>query len=1058
MPTLELIELVEPATVTSGGSGAPASGTVETWDFTGTLPAIGTNQQFRLLDTADKGDLSGYETVLATANASGALTVTRGADGTTPKAHSSGFRIIPVITPAALDGRYLNAQSGGFTIGTVDFYESLTDTHPMLTLDAGGITSSQSPSATPISAGAFNFIGSGASVPTLYVQDATGAAAGTPLAWFADHSANAIAWLRNSGGFAIVDNIASTNGVNSIPPITIGRSGGTGYGWGLTLNSLASPVVTPSLGSGGSLSASTEYFYTVVPVRADGAQGVGIEVHDTTTSLNKTIVLAWPHVGGANEYLVYRSTVSGSYGSTSLVGTVLEGPSGASLTFSDNGITATTGSPNATNAALGAIAAPINTTFSGDAVAYGFVGNPNIGMAYDTTNGLRLNANGGTINIGAGSALGGFWTYAETITAGESSEQVANTQYVQSSMVRRDLINRATVNVMDYGADNTFSPTNLSAGVSTTAFEDAYAALPTRSFPAYSFASSTYSSVTLPVGRFEIPSGGYNLDQLWKGENYDFGPFVEVVGVGGRGSAILYYTGGGASRIVIQATNPYNADPLNVGDNPATVTSPQGTGTYPAFGFQRDTVAGSIKNLVIDGSLMTLSGSYTPTYNSSGVITNAPMGMMIAGGESYELDVIVRNWNFPTYGQGIAIAIQGFSNNGGFSGSGFSSWTESGRYKTFTVNCDVHVAYMGGASSSNSRSFNNTIGDHRIDCWPGQIAVLLDSGALLYHSHLSLYGVLYCQMPISKVAIPAGSYSLGSPLGAISAYPLPAYYNGMQITVGSITGIIQGAVEGGTTAVWAPFPTGTGYLFQIVPINGSGVIASGTLGSTQNASMVTVSPPGPPAYFPRNYALTIAQLGFDQGGTAGVPKLISGSLDILMESNAPYIGNIATSAALTASTTYGPGATNPIPATVHKGIIAGTSFTITGDPNNNVFICAANAPAGSTSVEVESITIPSGGTIASGGTFVLNIPTNCLPGSIFLDDDAGGKLDVSNSHLDLTGGGQSFKGVHTTSGNFTTGFNFNGVTAGDPNLTSGGAEEILQMSTVITSPHSTTAH
>lgn len=1023
MPSLELIELVEAATVTTGGSSAPASGTIETWDFSGALPAIGANRQFRIMDEADRGNVSGYETMLATANASGVLTVTRGADGTTPKSHSSGFKIIPVVTPAALDNRYLDAENGGFTLGTVDFYDALTDANPVLSISPSGIQSAQSGSATPISAGAFNFVGNGIA-PTLYIQDATGSTTGANLLELADHTGAPIAWFQNSGGFSIVDKIQSVNGVNSVPSMTFGRSGGTGNGWGLTLNTLAAPVVTPSLGSGGALSASTEYFYTVVPVRHDGAQGIGLEVHDTTTSGNKTIVLTWPHIGGAATYLVYRSTISGTYGSTALVGTVTDNAFSGSVTFSDNGITPATGSPN-------------SAAMTGN--AFGLM---------STTDTLAEIGWDGTMRSYA--SLGITLGINPLPTTTDAGAVVLNAYGVASAMINADLVWKATVNVVAFGADNTFSPTNLTAAVATGAFHAAYEALPQITIPFFRASTGVWSTTTVPYGRFEIPSGGYNLDMSWHGSAHDFGPFVQVVCPGGRGSAVLYYTGAG-NNIVIQATQPYNNGPQNVDDNPATSTSPQGSGLNPFWGFQHDTVAGCIKNIVVDGQLMTNPSGYAPIFNSLGTITNIPVAFMIACGESWDVDVTVRNWNHPTYGQGVGVCLQGSNSSGGVLGNAPGSWLESGHYKIFTVNCDVHVAFLG--MSTQSRSFNDTTADIRMQASPGQMGVVIE-GANLYHVHMKVNGGMHAQMPITLVTIASGQiYSPGNVIEAFSKYPIPAFYNGMLIKVGTLNGIIQGATEGGD------FFPGFGYLFNIVPLTSTGAQASGTT-TTLSATMVTVSPGGPPSYMTRNHAFALASLGINGGPTSGNPKIQSGNIEILMECNSGYLGGISTNAVLTGGTTYS--TSNPIPiedggSVTQHGIIAGTSFTITGDPNATVFIAAANSPIGSTSVEVETVTLPSGAgnNIPAGGALNENILPAGIPGTIFIDDTGGALFDCWG-HLDFAGGGLSYHGIRLTSGSFTgttpPGFTFTGLVQGDATLSTSGAEVFLRMHTATTAP------
>lgn len=91
-------------TVASGGTTAPSSGTTETWTVVSTVsfPAASTGaSQFRVVDPAT--GKSG-EIILVT-NVSGTTwSVTRGAENSTPVAHSAGFTIQQVVTEGTLAG------------------------------------------------------------------------------------------------------------------------------------------------------------------------------------------------------------------------------------------------------------------------------------------------------------------------------------------------------------------------------------------------------------------------------------------------------------------------------------------------------------------------------------------------------------------------------------------------------------------------------------------------------------------------------------------------------------------------------------------------------------------------------------------------------------------------------------------------------------------------------------------------------------------------------------------------------------------------------------------
>jgi hypothetical protein len=111
--TQELFANQPTTTVTSGGTTAPSSGTSETWTVASSASfptAVSGSSQFRVADTAT-GKTS--EIILVT-NVSGASwTVTRGAEGTTPITHASGFTIYQVVSAGVLDSLF---QSGGGTL------------------------------------------------------------------------------------------------------------------------------------------------------------------------------------------------------------------------------------------------------------------------------------------------------------------------------------------------------------------------------------------------------------------------------------------------------------------------------------------------------------------------------------------------------------------------------------------------------------------------------------------------------------------------------------------------------------------------------------------------------------------------------------------------------------------------------------------------------------------------------------------------------------------------------------------------------------------------------
>jgi hypothetical protein len=92
------------AVVTSGGTAAPSPGTSETWTLSSsTLPAVSSSAtpptQCYLVDPSAVS-----EKMLVTNISGTSATVTRGADGTTPVVHTSGFTVQQVLTRASLNG------------------------------------------------------------------------------------------------------------------------------------------------------------------------------------------------------------------------------------------------------------------------------------------------------------------------------------------------------------------------------------------------------------------------------------------------------------------------------------------------------------------------------------------------------------------------------------------------------------------------------------------------------------------------------------------------------------------------------------------------------------------------------------------------------------------------------------------------------------------------------------------------------------------------------------------------------------------------------------------
>lgn len=94
------------ATVTAGGTTAPAAGTVESWTLAGgsTLPAVSSSASpATCCYIADSAPGAEAEKVLVTNITGTTATVTRGADGTTPVAHSTPFTAWNTLTRASYE-------------------------------------------------------------------------------------------------------------------------------------------------------------------------------------------------------------------------------------------------------------------------------------------------------------------------------------------------------------------------------------------------------------------------------------------------------------------------------------------------------------------------------------------------------------------------------------------------------------------------------------------------------------------------------------------------------------------------------------------------------------------------------------------------------------------------------------------------------------------------------------------------------------------------------------------------------------------------------------------
>jgi hypothetical protein len=112
----------------------------------------------------------------------------------------------------------------------------------------------------------------------------------------------------------------------------------------------ASPSAALAPSSTG-LTVGTTYYYKITALDGQGETIGSTEVSATPTSGNQTINTSWTATTGADSYKVYRTTTPGTYGATSLAGSL--GGTPPPTTFSDNGATLSAGSPPSVTRAYG---------------------------------------------------------------------------------------------------------------------------------------------------------------------------------------------------------------------------------------------------------------------------------------------------------------------------------------------------------------------------------------------------------------------------------------------------------------------------------------------------------------------------------------------------------------------------------------------------------------------------------------------------------------------------------------------------------------------------------
>ena len=157
-------------TVTSGGTDAPVSGTVETWIVASSAMfgvPVANVSQFHVSDPFAPSEIIAVTAVSVTT-----WTVTRGADGTTPVPHAAGFLVFQTTTAGFLAAVLTPATTAGGDLGGAYPDPEVTATHLAVPLTAaqGGVGQV---SFSPVTYGA---TGNGIADDTTYVRLAAAAA------------------------------------------------------------------------------------------------------------------------------------------------------------------------------------------------------------------------------------------------------------------------------------------------------------------------------------------------------------------------------------------------------------------------------------------------------------------------------------------------------------------------------------------------------------------------------------------------------------------------------------------------------------------------------------------------------------------------------------------------------------------------------------------------------------------------------------------------------------------------------------------------------------------
>ena len=220
-----------------------------------------------------------------------------------------------------------------------------------------------------------------------------------------DVGVNGAVTLQNAANSAGALQVQNNTGVNALAVNTV-----TGV---VSAGGLATPVISStSAASGGSLTASSTYYYELTAVDANGYEtAASVEASRATTGTNKKITVNWSAITGAVSYKLYRgiTTPGSEAGYLAIAG-------GATVTYVDDGTVGLTGvTTPPTAATAGSLhASASNLTFQS-------LTNSTTAFMVQNASGTALftvDTSGSTITIGSGGNTVVFASTGEPTLAG----------------------------------------------------------------------------------------------------------------------------------------------------------------------------------------------------------------------------------------------------------------------------------------------------------------------------------------------------------------------------------------------------------------------------------------------------------------------------------------------------------------------------------------------------------------------------------------------------------------------------------------------------------------